>query len=69
MVDEDERIHRLKYILNRKLSPSDKTYIILYAELQSYRELGEKVGLSHTTIANEINRIKKLIKQEFEQMK
>ena len=32
--------------------------IILYAELQSYREVGKILGISHTTIARFIKQIR-----------
>ena len=41
-----------------KLSKADKTVIILYAELQSYREVGKILGISHTTIARFIKQIR-----------
>lgn len=56
--DEPERIARTKYIINHRLSQVDRTLIILYADCQSYRKLGKRLGLSHTTIRQEIMRIK-----------
>ena len=41
-----------------KLNKADKTVIILYAELQSYREVGKILGISHTTIARFIKQIR-----------
>lgn len=40
------------------LSKADKTVIILYAELQSYREVGKILGISHTTIQRFIKQIR-----------
>lgn len=56
--DEPERIARVKYIINCRLNQVDRTLIILYADCQSYRKLGKRLGLSHTTIRGEIVRIK-----------
>lgn len=56
--DEPERIARVKYIINCRLNQVDRTLIILYADCQSYRKLGKRLGLSHTTIRCEIMRIK-----------
>ena len=41
-----------------KLNKADKTVIILYAELQSYREVGKILGISHTTIQRFIKQIR-----------
>lgn len=68
MNPEPERIARVKYIVNHKLNQVDKTLIILYADCQSYRKLGKRLGLSHTTVAVEINRIKKIIKEEYNKL-
>lgn len=56
--DEPERIARVKYIINCRLNQVDRTLIILYADCQSYRKLGKRLGLSHATIRGEIMRIK-----------
>ena len=64
---EDERVHRIKEIINTKLSLVDKTLILLYTDCQSYRKLGKRLGLSHMTCRKEIIRIKKIILQEYEQ--
>ena len=65
MCDEDERIHRIKEIINNKLSVVDKTLILLYVDCLSYRKLGKRLGLSHMTCRKEIIRIKKIILQEY----
>ena len=57
-------IRQTKYIINNKLSRSDRMIIVLYAELQSYRKVGKLLGVSHTTTMNEIKRIKALIKEQ-----
>lgn len=52
---------RLLRIYNRwdALNKADKTIIILYAELKSYRDVGELLGVSHTTVARFIKEIRK----------
>ncbi len=67
--DEPERVSLVKYIINRRLNEVDRTLIILYADCQSYRKLGKRLGLSHTTIRNEIQRIKAHILEEYERLK
>ena len=66
MCSEDERVHRIKEIINNKLSIVDKTLILLYVDCQSYRKLGARLGLSHMTCRKEIIRIKNIILCEYE---
>ena len=65
MSTEDERVARIKEIINNKLSLVDKTLILLYTDCQSYRKLGERLGLSHMTCRKEIIRIKTIILNEY----
>lgn len=69
MNDEPERVARVKYIVNNRLNQVDRTLIILYADCQSYRKLGKRLGLSHTTVAQEINRIKADIRRIYDELK
>jgi DNA-directed RNA polymerase specialized sigma subunit len=62
---DDERVAKVKEIINTKLSVVDKTIIVLYADCQSYRKLGKRLGVSHMTIRRECQRIKKIILEEF----
>lgn len=66
MSQEDERVARIKEIINTRLSIVDKTLILLYTDCQSYRKLGQRLGLSHMTCRKEIIRIKKIILKEYE---
>ena len=66
MNDEDERLTRLKKIIEEKLSLADKTIILLYVDCQSYRKLGKRLGVSHMTIRREVQRIKNIILKEYE---
>lgn len=68
MCSEDERVHRIKEIINNKLSIVDKTLILLYVDCQSYRKLGARLGLSHMTCRKEIIRIKNIILKEYERI-
>lgn len=65
---DDERVSRVKEIIDTKLSLADKTIILLYVDCQSYRKLGARLGLSHTTIRKEIQRIKRIILGEYEKL-
>ena len=66
MNEEDERLTRLKKIIDQKLSLADKTIILLYVDCQSYRKLGKRLGVSHMTISREVQRIKNIILTEYE---
>ena len=63
---DDERVAKVKQIIDTRLSVVDKTIILLYADCQSYRKLGKKLGVSHMTIRRECMRIKKIILEEYE---
>lgn len=67
--DEPEKVARVKYIINKRLNQVDRTLIILYTDCQSYRKLGKRLGLSHTTIRGEIMRIKAEILRIYNEMK
>jgi len=69
MNDEPERVARVKYIVNNRLNQVDRTLIILYADCQSYRKLGKRLGLSHTTVMLEIRRIKAEIRRIYDELK
>lgn len=68
MNEEDERLSRIKEIIDTKLSLADKTIIILYADCQSYRKLGARLGVSHMTIRRDCQRIKNIILQEYDKL-
>ena len=63
--EDGERVAALKYIIDKKLSRVDKTLILIYADCQSFREMGKRLGFSHTTMRNEVKRIKGLILDEY----
>ncbi len=67
--DEPEKVRLIKYIINKRLNQVDRTLIILYADCQSYRKLGERLSLSHTTIRGEIMRIKAEILRLYNELK
>jgi len=62
---DDPKVARLKEIIETKLSQVDRTIILLYADCQSYRELGRKMNLSHMTVRKEVIRIRKIILDEY----
>ena len=68
MSKDDERVAKIKMIIDTKLSLVDKTIILLYVDCQSYRKLGEKMHLSHMSIRREVIRIKNIILKEYENL-
>ena len=65
MSTDDPRVAKLKYIIENRLSAVDRIIILLYCETRSYRKLGERMQLSHTTMRKEVLRIKKIIMEEY----
>ena len=68
MSKDDERVAKIKMIIDTKLSLVDKTIILLYADCQSYRKLAKKMNLSHMTLRREVIRIKNIILKEYENL-
>ena len=68
MSKDDERVAKIKRIIDTKLSLVDKTIILLYADCQSYRKLAKKMNLSHMTLRREVIRIKNIILKEYENL-
>lgn len=67
--EDDERVSMVKEIINTKLSVVDKTIILLYVDSQSLRKLGKRFGVSHMSIRKEIQRIRRIILEEYNKMK
>jgi DNA-directed RNA polymerase specialized sigma24 family protein len=63
--EDDEKVARLKEIIETKLSQAERTIILLYAETQSYRKLGLMLRLSHMTCRAEVLRIRDKILTEY----
>ena len=68
MNEDDERVRRIKEIINTRLTLPDKILILLYAEVQSYRKLGKRLGFSHTTVRKEVVRVRKQIQEELKKL-
>ena len=61
LCEDTPQVRRAKWVVEHCLTPADRTIIILYAELGSYRKLGARLGLSHTTVRKEVLRIRNII--------
>ena len=55
--DEDERVTKIKYALT-KLPLADKIIFCLQTDIQSFRKVGNILGISYTSVFNEFKRIR-----------
>ncbi len=60
MCDDDERVLKAKRALT-KIALPDRIIFCIYLDLGASRKVGELLGVSHSTILKEINRIRKEI--------
>ena len=65
---EPDKIARLKWIIDNRLTEVERILILLYTDCQSYRKLAKKLTLSHQTCAKEVRRIKAKIIEEYQQI-
>lgn len=65
---DEGRVTAVKWIIDNKLNRVDKTLILLYADCLSFRKLGKRMGFSHTTMREEIKRIKAIILDEYNKL-
>jgi len=54
--EEPDKVRRLKQIISQ-LDQVDRTLILLYADCQSFRKLGKRLGLSHQSAKKVIDDI------------
>lgn len=64
--DADER--RVLYGLIGRLEELDRALIILYLDGYAHQEIGELLGLSATNVATRIDRIKRRLKESYQEM-
>ena len=67
--EDADRVAAIKYIIDKRLNRVDKTLILIYADCLSFRKMGQRLGFSHTTMRNEVKRIKGVILSEYEKIK
>lgn len=58
--EDNELVDKIKRAV-QKLDDAEKIIFILYSEHSSLREVGKILGVSHSTVYKEINKIKKKI--------
>lgn len=61
MADEDDRVRRVKVIVQNKLEPWERNIILLYADCGSLRKLGKRLDLSHSSVRRVVDEIKSKI--------
>lgn len=66
---EPDKVARVKWVLDHRLSEVDRTLIILYSDCLSTRKLGKRLGISHSLVAKEIRRIRETILEEYNKIK
>lgn len=65
---EPDRTARIKWIIDNRLTEVERILILLYVDCQSYRKLGQRLGLSHQTCAKEVRRIREKILDEYSKL-
>ena len=61
MNEEDDRVRRLKQVIADRLDPWERNVIILYADCGSLRQLGKRLGLSHSSVRRVVDDIKQKV--------
>lgn len=65
MSEEDPRCRAVKWIIENRLDGVEQAMLLLYVDCLSFRKLGKRLGVSHTTIRKEIMKIKNKILEEY----
>ena len=65
--EEDDSMLREMYELIEQLSPIEKSIIYLYLDKNSYKEIGEIIGISPTNVGTRIQRIKQKLRRLHEE--
>lgn len=63
--DIESNIAQLHHFINQ-LDELHKALMILYLDNNSYKDIGEVLGITETNVATKISRIKQKLKQQFE---
>lgn len=60
--DSPDKLRKTKGVILSRLTQSEQTIIVLYAELGSFAKLGVALGIPKSTIQDEVKRIQRKIK-------
>lgn len=66
---DEETTGKAALIALNELDMADRTLMMLYADLQSYRKLGKLLNISHVAIKMEIDRIREQMIDRMEVLK
>ena len=66
--DEPDKVRRVKEIVLNRLDPVDRAIILLYADCGSLRDLGRRLGVSHSSVRTIVDGIKEKIMREYYEM-
>lgn len=61
--DSSDRLRKAKAIIRTRLTQSEQTIIVLYAELGSFAKLGKALNIPKSTVQDEVRRIRAKIKK------
>ena len=65
---EDERVADVKWIIQNRLTQVERTIILLYVDCQSFRKLGKRLRISHSTCRTIVKGIREKILKEYEHL-
>ena len=63
--DEPDKVRRVKEIVLNRLDAVDRAIILLYADCGSLRDLGRRLGVSHSSVRTIVDGIKARILEEY----
>ena len=66
---DDERVRRIKFVMDKYLTEADRRIMIYYAECGSIRDTAARMGVSRATMGNTIQRIRKEICTHLERIR
>lgn len=66
--EDSPKVARLKWILSNRLSRAERTILILYAEADNCRLVGEALSVSESYARKRVNAIREKVKRELVNM-
>lgn len=66
--EEPPRVRVLKSIINKRLDPVDRNILLAYVKLESYRELGAYLDVSHSSARKIVLDIKRKVIEMFNEV-
>ena len=63
--NEPDKVRRVKEIVLNRIPQVDRTIILMYADCGSLREMGRRLGLSHSSVKVIVDRIREDILREY----